>query len=74
MRVEAATGELRSVARPQLFETSHGLRRPQQRLFALDSLGEGGWLKALRLDGYTPRAPRGPQVLQEALFPYAEAL
>ena len=32
VRVEAATGELRSVARPQLFETSHGLRRPQQRL------------------------------------------
>ncbi|MDQ5817853.1 MAG: helix-turn-helix domain-containing protein [Actinomycetota bacterium] len=29
VRVEAATGELRSVARPQLFETSHGLRRPQ---------------------------------------------
>ena len=74
VRVEAATGELRSVARPQLFETSHGLRRPQQRLFALDSLGEGGWLKALRLDGYAPRAPRGLQALQETLFPYAEAL
>jgi putative transposase len=74
VRVEDATGKLRSVARARLFETSHGLRRPQQRLFALDSLGEGGWLKALRLDGYAPRAPRGAQALQEALFPYAEAL
>jgi putative transposase len=74
VRVEAATGELRSVTRARLFETSHGLRRPQQRLFALDALGEGGWLKALRLEGYAPRAPRGPQALQEALFPYAEAL
>jgi putative transposase len=41
VRVEAATGELRSVARPRLFETSHGRRRPQRRLFPLDSLGEG---------------------------------
>jgi hypothetical protein len=31
-------------------------------------------LKALRLDGHAPRAPRGPQALQETLFPYAEAL
>ena len=49
-------GELRPVARPRLFENYHGLRRPQRRLFALDSLGEGGWLKAL----------------QQALFAYAE--
>src|SRR5918997_4628363 len=54
--------------------TSHKLGRPQQRLFALDSLGEGGWLKAMRLEGYAPRAPRRVQALQEALFPYAEAL
>jgi putative transposase len=74
VRVEAATGELRSVSRPRLFENSHELNRPQQRLFALDALGEGGWPKALRLDGYAPRAPRGPQALQELLFPYAEAL
>jgi hypothetical protein len=67
-------GELRSVARPRLFETSHGLRQPQHRLFALDSLGECGWLKALRLEGYAPRRPRGPLPLQHALFPYAEAL
>jgi transposase-like protein len=74
VKVEAATGELRSVARPRLFETSHGLRQPQHRLFALDSLGECGWLKALRLEGYAPQRPRGPLSLQQALFPYAEAL
>jgi hypothetical protein len=74
VRLEADTGELRSVEKPRLFENSHGLRRPQRRLFALDSLGEGGWLKALRLEGYTPRAPRRPQAVQQALFPYAEAL
>jgi hypothetical protein len=74
VRVEATTGELRSVARPRFFESSHELRRPQQRLLALDSLGEGGWLKAMRLAGYAPRSPRRPQALQEALFPYAEAL
>ena len=74
VRVEAATGELRSVARPRLFENSHGLRRPQQRLFALDALGEGGWLKALKLEGYVPRAPRRPLAVQKTLFPYADAL
>jgi hypothetical protein len=47
------------------------LIRPQQPLFALDALGEGGWLKAMRLDGYVPR---GPQALKEGLFPCAEAL
>ena len=74
VKVEASTGELRSVARSRLFETSHGLRQPQHRLFALDSLGECGWLKALRLEGYAPRRPRGPLALQQALFPYAEVL
>src|SRR5215213_6343044 len=73
-RVEPESGELRAVARPRLFENSHGLNRPQRRLFALDALGEGGWLKALRLEGYAPRAPRRPPALQEALFAYAEAL
>jgi hypothetical protein len=46
----------------------------QPRLFGLDALGEAGWLKALRLEGYAPRRPRGPLALQQALFPYAEAL
>ncbi len=62
------------MARPKLLENSHGLYRPQWRLFALDALGEGGWLKAVRLDGYAPRAPRWPPAVQEALFAYAEAL
>jgi putative transposase len=74
VRVETATGELRSVARPRLFENSYGLRQPQRRLFALDSLGEGGWLKAMRLAGYAPRSLGRPKAVQEALFPYAEAL
>ena len=72
--LEPDTGELRSVARPRLFESSRALRRPQGRLFALETLGEGGWLKAMRLAGYAPRSPRRPASLQEALFPYAEAL
>jgi len=74
VRVEPGSGELRSVARPRLFENSHGLRRPQRRLFALESLGEGGWLKALRLEGYVARGPRRPPALQQTLFAYAETL
>jgi hypothetical protein len=55
VRIEPESGELRSVARSRLFENYHGLRRPQRRLFALDFLGEGGWLKALKLRGYVAR-------------------
>ncbi len=72
VEVETSTGKLRTVGRPRLFETSHVLTQP--RLFGLDALGEGGWLKAMRLDGYALRAPRRPRSLQQALFPYAEAL
>lgn len=36
----------------------------------IDRLGEAGWLKTLRLAGYTSRRPRRPQALQQALFPY----
>jgi putative transposase len=71
VKVEPNTGELRSVARPRLFENSHGLNRPQRRLFALDALGEGGWLKAMSLEGYAPRRPGPPRALQEALFPFS---
>ena len=63
------TGELRAVGRPRLFETSRVL--PQLRLFALD---EAGWLKALKLDGYSPRTSRRPRALQGVLFGYTEAL
>jgi len=72
VRVEAETGRLRSVGRARLFGTSAAVAQP--RLFGLDALGEAGWLKALRLEGYAPRRPRGPLALQQALFPYAEAL
>jgi hypothetical protein len=47
------TEELRTITRPRLFETSYVL--PQLRLFGLESFGEEGWLKALRLKGYAPR-------------------
>jgi putative transposase len=63
-----------ATARPRLFENSHGLNCPQQHLFALESLGEAGWLKALKLRGYVARGPRRPPALQRALFAYAEAL
>jgi hypothetical protein len=67
IRLEAGTGELRSVGQPRLFETSHRRSRSLLRLFALDDLGEAGWLKVTRLEGYAPQAPRPPQALQEAL-------
>ncbi len=67
----AASGELRAVGRPRLFATSQVL--PQPRLFALESLGETGWIRALRLRDYAPRKPRRPEALQQALFPYRGA-
>ncbi len=73
VEVEPETGALRSVGRPRLFETSHELRQPQHRLFALGSLGECGWLKALRLEGYAPQRLRGPLSLHQALFPAGPA-
>jgi hypothetical protein len=68
VRVEADTGELRWVGRPRLFATSAAVAQP--RHFGLDALGEAGWLKALRLEGYAPRWPGPPQGLQGALFPF----
>ena len=56
--------------RPVLFEGTIALA--QLWLFGLNSLGEDGWLKALRLEDYAPRKPR-PESLQQALFPYHEA-
>ena len=58
--------------RPRLFDSSFAGAQP--RLFGLDSLGAGGWLKAMKLEGYAPRVPRGAHRSQQALFPYAEAL
>ncbi len=71
VKVEPDTGALMSVGRPRLFETPRAL--PQPWLFALDALGEGGWLKAMRLEGYARRSPRRPEGLQQALFAHHEA-
>lgn len=73
VEVAARTGKLLSVGRPKLFETSHQKNRPQPRLFALDALGEAGWLKALRLEEYAPRRTRRPSALQQTLFAHHEA-
>jgi hypothetical protein len=67
------TKNLREVRKPQLFGTSHRLSVAQLRLFELEALGEIGWLKALRLDEYSPRSPRRSQVLQQTLFACSEA-
>lgn len=67
--LQAETGKLREVKRPQLLETAH--RSPQLRLFDLADIR---WLKALRANEYAARKPYRPQDLQEALFPYTEAL
>lgn len=67
--------KLEAVTNPRLFATQYQRSRPQLRLFELqDSLGDAGWLKALRLDGYAARTRRRPEALQHPLFPYVEAL
>ena len=54
--------------------TRYGNVAAQLKLFGLeDALGEAGWLKALRLEGYAVRSRRRPDALQQALFPYHEA-
>jgi hypothetical protein len=60
--------KLEDVANPRLFATSH--RSPQLKLFALEEmLGEGGWLKAVKLEEYAARTRRSPIAVQQALFP-----
>lgn len=68
------SGKLREVRRPVLFETSLHRSRAQAGLFGLDEVLGDGWLKALKLGEYAPRRARRPQALQEALFPYLDAL
>ncbi len=64
---------LGAVTNPRLFATRY--RPAQLRLFALDEvLGEGGWLKALGLEGYAARSRSKPEMLQGVLFSYLEAL
>lgn len=53
-----------------LFGTAIALAQP--RLFGLGFLGEGGWLKALKLESYAPSKARLGS-LQQSLFPYHEA-
>jgi hypothetical protein len=65
-----AMGKPRAIERPVPFGTA--LTPPQPRLFRLESLGEGGWLKALRLEDNAPRKLR-PESLQQTLCPYHEA-
>jgi len=66
------SGKLLGVGRPTLFETPFA--PGQMRLFGLvETLGEDGWLKAMRLEDYAARRRRRPSALQQALFPYHEA-
>jgi transposase len=66
-------GRLLRVGKPILFETRFA--PGQMRLFRLtETLGEDGWLKALRLEDYAPRSPRRPTMLQQVLFTYTEAI
>ncbi len=65
--------KLEDVANSLGFATGH--RSPQPRLFALEeTLGEGGWLKAMKLEEYAVRTRRSPIALQQALFPYLDAI
>ncbi|HZC18999.1 MAG TPA: hypothetical protein VE225_04745, partial [Rubrobacteraceae bacterium] len=64
------TNRLREVKSPRLYETPHRRGSTQPRLFELAALGEGGWLKALKLDEYAPRRSWRPQALQEVLFAF----
>ena len=68
---EAGGKQLATIRRPRLFETSFTLA--QLRLFTLGALGEGRWLKALKLQGYAPRSLRHSRAFKGAV-PYLEAL
>ena len=70
-----AVGRLRKVKGHTLFETSAALAAKPLRLFDLgEVLGEEGWMKFLKLDEYAPRRHRRPEMLQQTLFPYTEAI
>jgi putative transposase len=65
--------ELRGVGKATMFETSIVVHQP--KLFDLAaSLGEDGWLKAIRMADYAPRTPKRPDLLQQVLFAYTEAI
>lgn len=65
---------LEAVTNARLFDTKHRRSHPQFKLFALEeALGEGGWLKALALEGYMTPCRGKFEALQGALFPYLAA-
>jgi hypothetical protein len=68
----SGSGRLLRVSKPTLFETSFAASQP--RLFGLaETLGDG-WLKTLRLEDYAPRTARRPDMLQQVLFAYTDAV
>ena len=71
--VRGRSGRLAAVRKPTLFETPYAAG--QMRLFGLaETLGEDGWLKALKLEDYAPRRSRRPEMLQQVLFAYTDAV
>ena len=67
----SGSGRLLEVGKPTLFETPFAPGQP--RLFGLaETLGDDGWLKALRLENYAPRRAR-PEMLQQVLFAFTDA-
>ncbi|MBA3617701.1 MAG: helix-turn-helix domain-containing protein [Rubrobacteraceae bacterium] len=67
------SGRLVEVKKATLFETPFA--PGQMRLFGLaETLGEEGWLKALRLEDYAPRTARRADMLQQVLFAYTDAI
>jgi hypothetical protein len=67
----SGSGRLLEVRKPTLFETPFAPGQP--RLFGLaETLGDDGWLKALRLEDYAPRRAR-PEMLQQVLFAFTDA-
>lgn len=67
------SGRLLAVGKPILFETPFA--PGQMRLFGLsEALGQDGWLKMLRLEDYAPRTTRRPDMLQQVLFSYTDAV
>ena len=69
----SGAGRLLEVKKPTVFETPFALG--QMRLFGLaETLGDDGWLKALKLEDYAPRRARRPEMLQQVLFAYTDAV
>lgn len=70
-RSRGDAGRLVAVGRLTLFETPF-VPGQMRRFDLVETLGEDGWLKAIRLEAYASRRPRPAGVQQQALFPYGE--